>query len=219
MMTPGHLWLLLSAVAGISHALICTYDSIFDNHTNSNISCPSDNYCSSTVLEFFSVVESDYYYLTERTCVQRDWCHFDGSFTAERQKARIAISCCDTNYCTPTMPSASKISPPPLNGATCPTCHDFNKTTCDKGDFMFCRGNETRCSTEITNNTAVYTRRGCATDSFCNFSTNIYFNSFIFNATSYMCDPVKNRSPPLHNDFTIVFTLAIVHILFHVFWV
>lgn len=218
-MTLGHLWLLLSAVAGISHALICTYYTDLDNSTDSNISCPSDTYCSSTLLEFFSVVESDYSYFTEHNCVQRDWCNFDGSFTAERQKTHISISCCGTDYCTPNMTSGMEFSTPSFNGVTCPTCHDDNQTTCDKGQYMFCRGNESKCATATSNDTTIYTDRGCATDNFCNFSRNIYFSSSIFNITSFMCDPVKSRSPALHNDFTIVFTFAIIHLLFHIFWV
>ncbi|XP_072281964.1 uncharacterized protein [Pyxicephalus adspersus] len=207
------LWILLSA-AGMSNAIYCLYKRASLGTTEVNITCPSNYNCSCTLQEVFSdITKEDGNSSIEYNCVQQEFCDFLGSFTAGQQRMRISVTCCDTDFCIPEMPKEMNISNPEPNGVTCPICSD-NNTSCDTGETMKCKGEESRCAIEDQIGDTLRTRRGCATNNFCNFFPDLYYCSPT-DKLSYMCDPTNN-TPASFNTVTVL-TIVIIHLLFYIF--
>uniref|UniRef100_A0A8C5QXI8 UPAR/Ly6 domain-containing protein n=1 Tax=Leptobrachium leishanense TaxID=445787 RepID=A0A8C5QXI8_9ANUR len=138
-----------------------------------SVSCPSDNVCGALYAIFTksgSVVSKKY----ERDCVPKNQCNLQGSMSIINTHIhRIGVSCCNTDNCTPDLPTLPAVSTR-FNGLVCRTCVSTYSGWCYTDDTMQCTGNENMCLLQTTSITGAVSMRivlrGCATKSLCDLS-------------------------------------------------
>uniref|UniRef100_A0A8C5WJD1 Sodefrin-like factor n=1 Tax=Leptobrachium leishanense TaxID=445787 RepID=A0A8C5WJD1_9ANUR len=117
-----------------------------------------------------SVVSKKY----ERDCVPKNQCNLQGSMSIINTHIhRIGVSCCNTDNCTPDLPTLPAVSTR-FNGLVCRTCVSTYSGWCYTDDTMQCTGNENMCLLQTTSITGAVSMRivlrGCATKSLCDLS-------------------------------------------------
>uniref|UniRef100_A0A8C5QS38 UPAR/Ly6 domain-containing protein n=1 Tax=Leptobrachium leishanense TaxID=445787 RepID=A0A8C5QS38_9ANUR len=138
-----------------------------------SISCPSDNVCGASYTVTTaggSVVSKNYV----RGCVPKNQCNLQGSISViNNAMNRIGASCCNTDNCTPDLPTLPAVSTR-FNGLVCRTCVSTYSGWCYTDDTMQCTGNENMCLLQTTSITGAVSMRivlrGCATKSLCDLS-------------------------------------------------
>ncbi|XP_075135271.1 uncharacterized protein LOC142210143 [Leptodactylus fuscus] len=108
-----------------------------------------------------------------------------------------SMTCCNTDYCTPTIPTVPVVSAIP-NGVICPSCISDGYSGCSSPDTVICTGNENTCIVEKTKITGSYSAsfsaQGCATKSFCSLGTLLISASGSRAEFSITCSQVKALS-------------------------
>ncbi|KAG8550147.1 hypothetical protein GDO81_028171 [Engystomops pustulosus] len=163
---------LLSALTATSSALSCTVcaSATSSSCSGNSITCPSGSSCGST----YTVAKSGGTTAVSliRACTLTSQCSFNGSISMVQATIKTGISCCDTDNCTPILPTVPTPSSN-SNGVTCRSCITADSTWCYTSDTIQCTGDENMCllqSTEISGelSTAI---RGCSTKSFCDLGS------------------------------------------------
>ncbi|XP_068098362.1 uncharacterized protein [Hyperolius riggenbachi] len=181
--------------------LICGYSilcyscsSLVELENCETVTCPDGFQCSATKTENQDVVPPQTGQTSsmnttgegnlliqdfERKCLPQFRCNFLGSYTIDKVRTWMTTTCCDTDLCVAPEPEVIKTDYN-ANGVMCPTC---SSPTGDCGlenttKTMACQGQEFSCVLYLYNFTDpryIYTlfQRGCATDSYCDFSINI----------------------------------------------
>ncbi|XP_073511829.1 phospholipase A2 inhibitor 25 kDa subunit-like [Phyllobates terribilis] len=157
---------LLSTLAATSYALRCTQcTSDTTTCTGSSVTCPSGSSCGTIYSESRAGILM--YTNLVRSCTLISQCNLIGSMTIQDGYMRMAISCCNSDDCTPNVPSLPKLNSTE-NGLVCRSCLSSDSTWCYTSDTMKCKGVEHMCLLQTTKlgsfSTAI---RGCATKSIC----------------------------------------------------
>ncbi|XP_075695164.1 phospholipase A2 inhibitor and Ly6/PLAUR domain-containing protein-like isoform X2 [Rhinoderma darwinii] len=105
-----------------------------------------------------------------RACITTSQCDFTGSIGIQQGQIRMVTACCNTDLCTPTIPTLPTTSVIP-NGQVCRSCISVDSDWCYTSDTLECAGGENMCllqTTKITGSVSLSTAiRGCATMSVC----------------------------------------------------
>ncbi|XP_068099198.1 serine-rich adhesin for platelets-like isoform X2 [Hyperolius riggenbachi] len=111
-----------------------------------------------------------------RTCVPTSTCGKVGSISYAGGRAKMAISCCNTDGCTsptPILPGDSNRT----NGLMCPTCKSTWQNSCSSVLTMQCTGKEQIClNASTTTSVSMDSTSGCATASLCDVDSFSYFD-------------------------------------------
>ncbi|XP_040182912.1 phospholipase A2 inhibitor and Ly6/PLAUR domain-containing protein-like [Rana temporaria] len=202
----------LSALVASGYSLSCTRcSSSSDSCTGPNVTCPSGSVCGAQFKEsqLLGFGASKTYVMS---CTLQNQCDTRGSFSlAHNLTEKMATSCCETNGCTPTLPSLPGNSSG-SNGLMCPSCMS-NSTWCDTSDTMECKGDEKMCflySTKTSGHSSnvSHVMRGCATKSICNFSSQSSSGKEISTEVKFIC---TSGSTDLQKGFYLA---AVICILF-----
>lgn len=134
------------------------------------MTCPSGQVCVTSYSETMSGnTKSE---SLARTCSLSSQCNVTGSVTIQGGKIyRVASTCCDTDGCTPALPTLPKKNST-LNGLVCRTCV-YPDSGCDTSDTLRCTGDEKKCIRQTTHVTGPGSAalRGCATQSVCDLTS------------------------------------------------
>ncbi|KAM4700395.1 uncharacterized protein O3C94_001546 [Discoglossus pictus] len=120
-------------------------------------SCTESNaVCASRFMQF-----SDDMTFVERGCAVPTYCN--QSLTVPSANIKISSSCCNTEGCTPTVPSMNG------NGVMCPSCYVQGSNQCPQVNSIECFGNETKCFTYSSSagSASSYLLKGCTTEQLC----------------------------------------------------
>ncbi|XP_069811924.1 phospholipase A2 inhibitor and Ly6/PLAUR domain-containing protein-like isoform X2 [Dendropsophus ebraccatus] len=111
-----------------------------------------------------------------RDCINPTRCGIKGSISLQDARINMAISCCNTYACTPTIPALIPKSSNP-NGVVCRVCTSKTSSWCYTSDTLQCTGEENMCLLQTKEVTGAYSSsiaaRGCATKSLCKLGTNL----------------------------------------------
>uniref|UniRef100_A0A8C5W6X5 UPAR/Ly6 domain-containing protein n=1 Tax=Leptobrachium leishanense TaxID=445787 RepID=A0A8C5W6X5_9ANUR len=155
-------------------ALSCIQCVSFGNRScdGLSVSCRLDNVCGASytvTTSGFSVVSRIYM----RVCVPKNQCNLQGSVSVINVMSRFGGSCCNTDNCTPDLPTLPAVNTT-FNGLVCRTCVSADSDWCYTKDTVQCTGNENMCllqTTSITGEVSMNTAlRGCTTKSLCDLS-------------------------------------------------
>uniref|UniRef100_A0A8C5PIR5 UPAR/Ly6 domain-containing protein n=1 Tax=Leptobrachium leishanense TaxID=445787 RepID=A0A8C5PIR5_9ANUR len=169
----GFLAVLLALVSA-GQALSCIQCVSFGNRScdGLSVSCRLDNVCGASytvTTSGFSVVSRIYM----RVCVPKNQCNLQGSVSVINVMSRFGGSCCNTDNCTPDLPTLPAVNTT-FNGLVCRTCVSADSDWCYTKDTVQCTGNENMCllqTTSITGEVSMNTAlRGCTTKSLCDLS-------------------------------------------------
>ncbi|CAJ0967373.1 unnamed protein product, partial [Ranitomeya imitator] len=109
-----------------------------------------------------------------RLCSPSSQCSTNGSISTAQLQLRMAVSCCNTDNCTPDLPALPTKSTN-SNGLVCRSCISAGSTWCHTPDTVQCSGDENMCllqSTKISGSPSTSTAiRGCATKSICDLGS------------------------------------------------
>ncbi|XP_072282872.1 uncharacterized protein [Pyxicephalus adspersus] len=140
--------------------------------TGPSVTCASGYQCGAQYTASNAGTVSNNQYT--RTCFPENQCTLSGSLSTNGARIKSAVSCCNTDNCTPSLPSLpgdSSVS----NGLTCRSCVSADSTWCYTSDTIQCTGNENMCllqTTKISGSVSLSTAiRGCSTKSFCDFGS------------------------------------------------
>ncbi|XP_056399866.1 uncharacterized protein LOC130294278 [Hyla sarda] len=181
---------LLSALAATSYALSCTQcvSPISSSCLGSSVTCPSGYRCGSKYSE--TTIGGMTTTGIERSCVPSSECNLKGSIGFLHGQMKMASSCCNTDKCTPIIPSFPIISSDP-NGVVCRSCISGDSTWCYTSDTIQCTGNENMCllqTSKMSGSVPVSTAiRGCATKSVCDVGSQSYSIGGLSVEAKYIC--------------------------------
>ncbi|XP_044138562.1 phospholipase A2 inhibitor and Ly6/PLAUR domain-containing protein-like [Bufo gargarizans] len=164
---------LLSALAATSYALSCTQCfSSGATCSGPSMTCPSGNQCGSAYTE--TTIAGAKSTSLVRTCAPSSQCGLKGSLGLKQGHMRMSTSCCNTDNCTPDLPTFPTTSSTP-NGLVCRSCISEDSTWCYTNDTVQCTGDENRCllmttyvSGSVSASAAI---RGCASKSICDIGS------------------------------------------------
>ncbi|XP_040183171.1 uncharacterized protein LOC120916330 [Rana temporaria] len=220
MMSVVQLCFLLSALAGFSYSIMCNYCTAYDDiprNCTSTIDCPANYRCSATVTEHYKDFSKEIMETSViHRCVPESYCDTFGSYSLQTERKWMGITCCDTDYCFPDQLADIKTNNE-LTGVTCPVCSSNTSSTCEPEGTMQCRGEEYNCIRIYTVTKYYYYEsvfyngyyymggsktvqeessiRGCATDSFCDFGSEMMLGDHSRMETIYNCtDGAEERS-------------------------
>ncbi|XP_077116217.1 uncharacterized protein LOC143770462 [Ranitomeya variabilis] len=165
---------LFLTLTATSDALSCTQCmSTSSSCSGDSMTCPSGHVCASRYSE--SIVGGARTKMLFRVCTPSSECTTNGSISTSQLQIRMAVSCCDTDNCTPNLPALPAKSTNP-NGLVCRSCISADSTWCYTPDTVQCTGDENMCllqSTKISGSAASSSTaiRGCATKSICDLSS------------------------------------------------
>ncbi|XP_040182762.1 phospholipase A2 inhibitor and Ly6/PLAUR domain-containing protein-like [Rana temporaria] len=203
------LWV-FSALVASGYSLSCTEcSSTSDSCTGPSVTCLSRSVCGAIATESWALgllVSKSY----GKSCVPQHQCDKRGSMSLPHNaRMKMATSCCETNECTPTLPSMPRDTSG-SNGLTCPSCLSADSTSCNTSDTMQCTGDENMCllqttkiSGHIEGATAV---RGCATKSICDFGSQTSSTQGISTEVKFIC---TNGSTGLQKGFYLPAVICI----------
>ncbi|KAM3921584.1 uncharacterized protein RB166_010994 [Leptodactylus fuscus] len=138
-----------SALTATSDALSCT-ECISDTSpscTGSSVTCASGSTCASLYSE--TVIGSSISPIFIRSCLNTSNCGFMGSMSNRQGRIWASMTCCNTDNCTPTIPTIPVVSTIP-NGVICPSCMSNDPSACSSSDTVTCTGDEDTCVLEKT---------------------------------------------------------------------
>ncbi|KAG9469310.1 hypothetical protein GDO78_020868 [Eleutherodactylus coqui] len=96
---------LVLALTATSSALSCTQCmSTSSTCSGDSITCSSRSVCGSTYTQ--SLVEGVRTVNLIRGCIPSSDCNFSGTMSISQGRIAVGISCCSTDNCTPTLPTA-----------------------------------------------------------------------------------------------------------------
>ncbi|CAH2318624.1 Hypothetical predicted protein [Pelobates cultripes] len=174
----------LSAIVGTGHSLSCV-ECVSSSGTTclgTTTTCSNGSVCGSqyTVGKVGSVTTT----LFVKACVFQDQCSMNGSITFNEGSTRTGISCCNTDNCTPPVPSLPQLSTQ-QNGLTCRSCISGTSNWCYTSDTIQCTGNEDMCLLQATTIAGLKTAiRGCATKSICDLGSQTVTDTVKITCTS-----------------------------------
>ncbi|XP_073457893.1 phospholipase A2 inhibitor NAI-like isoform X2 [Aquarana catesbeiana] len=135
---------LFSTLASTGQSLKCDKCFSLDSDSCTGFSgqeCPSGEVCASRYeISFSDLIVTQTF---NRLCAPQAECSVTGTFTHGSSTERVATTCCDTDYCTPTMPKLPDTSSQP-NGVWCQQCLSMGTYTCT-GGLVQCTGEATMC--------------------------------------------------------------------------
>ncbi|KAM4015672.1 uncharacterized protein ACNLHF_002316 [Anomaloglossus baeobatrachus] len=155
-------------------ALLCTSCSSLTSSqcTGPSVTCDSGYQCASISSQ--TIYQGSLSPVSIRTCMpSSSQCGVTGSMNTQQGRMWTAISCCNTDNCTPTIPSLPSVDST-LNGKVCSSCITTSSASCTSSNTMQCSGNENMCLLQSTQSTGLVPLlgiRGCATKSLCDLGT------------------------------------------------
>ncbi|XP_077312665.1 phospholipase A2 inhibitor gamma subunit B-like [Lithobates pipiens] len=183
----------LTSLVTTGRALSCTKCSSSSNSdcTGGTVNCPADNECSTTYIEI--ITQNGTSTNIFRSCSPFKQCNMTGSSTFPGGSLRMAISCCSiNNTCSPDKPILPQYNTTAQNGKSCSQCLSINSEQCTPDNSMLCTGNETRCMrlarTDIGYQTSALAFQGCATESICILTNQLFTTSGITTTYNYICN-------------------------------
>ncbi|XP_071969193.1 phospholipase A2 inhibitor gamma subunit B-like [Engystomops pustulosus] len=195
-----------SALAATSDALSCTQCiSSSSTCSGNNVTCASGFTCGSTYIE--TVEAGTTTTLLNRTCTNLSRCSVTGSLSMTPGKIRMGITCCNSDNCTPSLPTLPAQGSNP-NGRSCPSC--ISTTGCNTTSTIQCTGDENMCLVLITQipGSVSKTFRGCTTNSLCDLSSQ---------SQPVIMSNCTNGSPTTPSAHHIILTPPIVCLLLLIF--
>ncbi|XP_075697018.1 phospholipase A2 inhibitor and Ly6/PLAUR domain-containing protein-like [Rhinoderma darwinii] len=181
---------LLSALLAPSYALTCTVCSstLASTCSGSSNTCPSGSVCGSSYSEARAGGVTTQALVRE--CTPTSQCNFIGSIGIPQGQTRMVTACCNTDNCTPTIPTLPSPSSVP-NGQVCRSCISLDSNWCYTSDTLQCTGNENMCllqTTKVTGSVSLSTAiRGCATKSVCDIGSQSQSASGISSEVKFIC--------------------------------
>ncbi|XP_040277064.1 phospholipase A2 inhibitor subunit gamma B-like [Bufo bufo] len=191
MASPWVFICLLSALAKTGFSLECTQCMAIGLSSCTEgpiITCPQGHVCTSMYQE--TIEDGKTNELLYRSCGPTSHCNKTGSFTIEKNSARLGISCCFTDKCYPPLPQLQSASTR-RNGKVCQMCSEGNEA-CSGTKTIDCVGNENKCLLQVAKIKAgsdenVESFRGCSTRSICDIGNlNISFG-FLEMESTFLC--------------------------------
>ncbi|XP_069811925.1 phospholipase A2 inhibitor and Ly6/PLAUR domain-containing protein-like, partial [Dendropsophus ebraccatus] len=126
----------------------------------------------------------------QRGCTDPAQCNAKSSLTLQNGHISIALSCCGTDSCTPTIPQLPPKSSTP-NGVVCRACRSETSSWCYTSDTLQCTGEENMCflqTEEVTGGVSSSEAfRGCGTKSHCDFGNSLEKNHGSLIKVSVFC--------------------------------
>ncbi|XP_040182766.1 phospholipase A2 inhibitor subunit gamma B-like [Rana temporaria] len=215
MMCLLEFFIILAALASTAQSLTCT--DCFNVGSSSCTSlqskvCPSGYVCASQYA--VTVMGSTVVEQFNRSCSPQAQCAVTGSYTGTLSADRIAITCCNTDLCTPATPQVLNTDSQP-NGLWCQQCLSADATPCT-GNLVQCSGERNLCLQKSVKSTSgsetVYkSERGCASKGYCNMETGTVVYGGVTQETTYIC---TNAAPTKNNAATITATATPILFLF-----
>ncbi|XP_068099210.1 uncharacterized protein [Hyperolius riggenbachi] len=147
-------------------------------------------------------------------CVPTSKCGKVGSISYSGGKMNMEITCCNTDFCSPPLPSFPGDSGQ-TNGLMCPTCRSTEYAWCYSSSTIECTGNEQICITESTTTSiSSDSASGCATPSVCEAADYTYYDSstgyYIY--MGFYCYPATYSSgetlPSVGNTGTFIWCIV-----------
>ncbi|XP_044134623.1 phospholipase A2 inhibitor and Ly6/PLAUR domain-containing protein-like [Bufo gargarizans] len=164
---------LLSALVATSYALSCTH--CFSNEatcSGPSLTCSSGQHCGTTYRETIAAGLKSI--SLTRSCTLATQCGFRGTVGIQHGNIRMGTSCCNSDNCTPSLPSLP-IRSSYTNGLVCRSCKSDDSARCHTADTIECTGDENMCLLQTTHESgsasASSAIRGCATESICNLGS------------------------------------------------
>lgn len=182
----------LTSLVTTGRALSCTKcsSSTNPNCTGGTVNCPDENQCSTTHIEV--ITQNGTSTNIFRSCSSVIQCNRTGSSTFPGGSLRMAISCCINDSCSPYIPILPQYNTLAQNGKSCSQCLSINSEQCTPDNSMLCTGNETNCMrlarTDIGYQTSSLAFQGCATESICKLTSQVFKTSGITTTYNYICN-------------------------------
>ncbi|XP_075046991.1 phospholipase A2 inhibitor and Ly6/PLAUR domain-containing protein-like [Mixophyes fleayi] len=197
------------------YSLICTHCSsdVGPLCFGTSVPCNSTKHVCTSLYQV-TTVGSEESMKFVRSCEERRLCGKLGIIGINDGKYRISITCCESDRCTPSIPTL-----PPItsyeNGLSCPTCISYASTDCSTNDRLNCTGDEKHCvteSTEATDGSESFKSavRGCANEGYCEMGN----RSFQSGSTKLKVEVTCNRTDMKVNSALTLLGFAIVSILY-----
>ncbi|XP_068099206.1 location of vulva defective 1-like [Hyperolius riggenbachi] len=193
----------LSALTATGYSISCHLCVSADSSSCPAVSvlCPTNHVCG---LKYTNMtINGHSTVLYSRHCSPPELCNITGSMTIPSGTVQTSTSCCNSDNCTPSIPTLSS-NTNDTNDVTCRSCLTVNSDWCYTSDTITCTGSETTCllqTTKITGSSqqVLMAMRGCATKNICSFGSQSFNSSDFTTSYNYFC---TNGSIRIHTAIT-----------------
>ncbi|KAM4703024.1 phospholipase A2 inhibitor and Ly6/PLAUR domain-containing protein-like [Rhinophrynus dorsalis] len=205
----------LSVIITTGNSLSCIQCSGFSDIpcTGSSQNCSSSNdVCATTRIRNTGYLWNSFYFI--RSCINTTECGKSGTVSSLYVKTSSSTTCCNTDNCTPSIPSMP-VENNTANGLACPSYIETILEPCDIKNHTQCTGDQNYCIRYSTSTTLGSTKSsllfgGCATENVCSTTTSYISAPGMTMEVKRSCN--NNASDLYHNWITTY--LSILFILF-----
>ncbi|KAG8548771.1 hypothetical protein GDO81_024262 [Engystomops pustulosus] len=142
---------LLSALKATCDGLSCTQceSRTSTSCTGISVTCSPGYYCGSELSEIIS--GSGYTSIYSRRCTFQSLCDLKFSISTGHERSRSIALCCDTDYCSSTIPPMPPFNANP-NGVVCASCDSIITPGCNTSETIQCNGDANICFHQFVKN-------------------------------------------------------------------